>query len=359
MSKSADSSHTQHAQIAKLANWAELQLQTVPSCMHKGQGLAEHWKALGGDAGFRRYFRLPPDIVVSGKKLLAVWSPPATEQNDAFIAKGKYLFSCGISSPEVFFHDGEQGFFLLEDFGERMLFDVLNAENVNALYGEAFKELVKLQESPAKRGIFGDYNGAELLRELQVFDEWFVGALLGSPLSLGEQKMLQQFYRSLCDSALEQPQAIVHRDFHSRNLVYRPEQPLGVIDFQDALIGPFTYDLVSLLRDCYVEWPQERVDEWLKVYWRLPHVQHTGASEAQFVRWFDWMGLQRHIKVLGVFSRLHLRDNKPAYLNDLPLVLSYVRSVVKRYAELAEFGGWLENRLVPIINEQDWMNSPC
>ncbi len=333
--------------IAQLANWVESQLQCA--------ALSTIWKPLNGDAGFRKYFRLPAEIEISGKNLLAVWSPPDTEANEAFIAKGQWLQAAGISSPEIFFYESERGFFLLEDLGEQMLYEQLSPENAQGLYCGAFQILALAQQSQQGLDTFGPYSEYELMREMRLFDQWFLAKLLNYALSDAEYSMIEQCYSLLCRNALEQPQRVVHRDFHSRNLVYREGQAHGVIDYQDAVVGAVTYDLVSLLRDCYVEWPESRVDQWLNEFWQLPHIQQMAVSQARFSQWFDLMGLQRHIKVLGIFSRLYLRDNKPAYLNDLPLVLKYFRRVLSRYPALSAFHNWFEARVMPLVETQHWM----
>lgn len=314
------------------------------------------WSPLGGDAGFRRYFRFCNSA--RNTSLLAVWAPPATEKNREFVQIARFLKSQGLATPEVFAFDIDNGFLLLEDLGEQLLLDRLNSETADTLYVRAVAVLNTLQKCPTHQIPLPRYDAAELQREMALFCEWFVPQLLGYKMSETELSLIHRFFMQLQNSALQQPQVIVHRDYHSRNLIYRESQPFGVIDFQDALVGPISYDLVSLLRDCYIAWPQTRVEGWLKNYFALAigdGLLPQATTFEDFEQWFDWMGLQRHIKVLGIFSRLWLRDGKQAYLNDLPLVIHYVRSVATRYPDLSEFIAWFDSALWPLILQQPWM----
>lgn len=314
---------------------------------------------LSGDAGFRRYFRLNSDPC-----LLAVFAPPTVEKNEAFVALAAHFVAQGIHAPEVVAVNYSEGFLLLEDFGDRLLCGELNDGSVDMLCGEALLTLMRLQQCPAQ-GITAadgqpfelpDYDGDLLRQEMSLLHEWFIPQLLGYSLSAEEQTMLEGVYDTLTVSALEQPAVCVHRDYHSRNLIYREGQAPGVIDFQDAVRGPITYDLVSLLRDCYVRWPRNRVQRWALAYGTM--VEDAGlvheVSQQQWLRWFDLMGLQRHIKVLGIFARLHLRDGKDGYLNDLPLVMRYTLEVAEQYPEFAEFVAWFKQKLLPLCEKQVW-----
>ena len=205
------------------------------------------------------------------------------------------------------------------------------------------------------------YDRILLEEELGRFSDWFVKGLLGHEPSPDERELMRALFDRLVDSALEQPRVLVHRDFHSRNLMLQPGGELAVIDFQDAVTGPVSYDLVSLLRDCYIQWPAERVRSWALAH--RDRLREAGllqpVDDACFLRWFDWIGLQRHIKVLGTFARLYLRDGKPAYLQDLPLVIEYVREVLNDYADeepaFAAFSQWFEQKLLPkIAAAQEW-----
>jgi aminoglycoside/choline kinase family phosphotransferase len=213
-----------------------------------------------------------------------------------------------------------------------------------------------LQQCPDDLQLIPRYDQALLRRELTIFSEWFVEQLLEYSLNIAEQALLERTFIQLEKSALEQPQVLVHRDYHSRNLLVCESGAVGVIDFQGALWGPCTYDAVSLLRDCYLRWPEEDVQRWALSFGNmamdaglLPAVDTT-----TYLRWFDWMGLQRHIKVLGIFARLHLRDSKPHYLGDLSRVLGYVLDVAAGYQELAEFTDWFRRKILPLAAQQPW-----
>ena len=309
---------------------------------------------LSGDAGFRQYFRLntiPPT--------LAVVAPPATENNAAFLAVAHYLRERGIHAPKVIAYESERGYMVVEDLGSDLLLDHLNTDTVDLLYGEALMLLLRLQQLPPDGQVFPLYSRQKLCDEMHSFSQWFVEGLLDYRLTDAERQMLAETFQHLENSAASQPQVIVHRDFHSRNLVYSLGNAPGVIDFQDAVIGPLTYDLVSLLRDCYIQWPVEQVQRWALAYAGMATDVGLlqGASPEVFLRWFDWMGLQRHIKVLGVFSRLSLRDGKHGYLGDLPLVIHYVRSISRQYAEMSAFAEWFDEQLLPLVQRQNWYSS--
>ncbi len=309
-------------------------------------------QALQGDAGFRRYFRLN-----TRPSLLAVHAPVETEDSRAFVAIAEFLRRHGVHVPKVSEHDFDRGYLLLEDLGSSLYREHLNEDTADVLYGEALMMLLRIQQSPADESIFPSYSETRLRDEMKLFDEWFVGRMLGHRLSADETRMLDDVYDALIQSAMEQPRVVVHRDYHSRNIVYGEGGGPGVIDFQDAVIGAVTYDLVSLLKDCYIRWEPARVKRWALAYaTMLNDVDIIPAvPEETFLRWFDWMGLQRHIKVLGIFSRLSMRDSKNGYLNDLPLVVHYVQNVIRAYPQFDEFSRWFDNRLVPLIKSRSWM----
>lgn len=335
-----------------LKRWVEEQLVQRVS---KDEKLLA-WAPLTGDAGFRKYFR----IKLRSCDLIAVYSPPETENNEAFFQIDQFFYVHGVHVPKIMAHDMECGFFLLEDLGETLYLDHLDQDSAQTLYGEALLALLNIQQCPKDESIFAPYDRNRLLEEMGLFPDWFVTRLLGYSLSDQERALIDDLFDVLVQSALAQPQVIVHRDFHSRNIVYGPGGKPGVIDFQDAVIGPFTYDLVSILRDCYIAWPQSDVENWLRAYTVM--AQDVGiiadTSLETVSRWFDWMGLQRHIKVLGIFARLSLRDSKHAYLDDLPLVVHYVRTVASQYAETEAFAGWFDDKLLPLIQKQPWMDGP-
>ncbi len=307
---------------------------------------------LNGDAGFRRYFRINSSL-----PMLAVYAPPASENSTAFLQIAEYLRKLGVRAPAVINFDVKHGFLLVEDLGENLFLDTVNEINADTMYSQALMLLLRIQQGAIDYSIFPVYSREKLRDEMNLFPEWFVGKMLGLELSEQEQKIIDETFTLLEKSAVSQPQVIVHRDFHSRNLINSEDGNFGVVDFQDAVAGPITYDLVSLLKDCYVQWPQEQVNRWLKAYANMAIEVGVipSVSQDEFMRWFDWIGLQRHIKVLGIFCRLSLRDGKQAYLNNLPLVLHYVRQILENYSEFTDFRVWFERSLMPIINKQDWM----
>lgn len=307
---------------------------------------------VSGDAGFREYYR-----VNSEPSLIAAFAPPAHENNEGFVAISLALAEAGVHSPRIYAVDYQAGFILQEDFGDKLYQQQLNQQSVVGLYEKAENTLLKIQQVKADEKVFPPYDSARLGEEMSLFPEWFVGRLLGYRLADSEMEMLDGLFAQLIASALEQPRVVVHRDFHSRNLLDLPGDDVGVIDFQDAVIGPCTYDLVSLLRDCYVRWPESLVRDRVGAYYRKAQaagVLPGNIDKQQYQRWFDLMGLQRHIKVLGIFARLYLRDGKPGYLNDLPLVLRYTLEVARSHDESAGFCDWFEKVLAPFLSKQDW-----
>lgn len=327
------------------------------------EGLA-HWvgRALGMqfsaelsdltcDAGFRRYFRTD-----TNPSLIAVDSPPQQTKPAHFVALADYLRRNGIHTPMVVAADTAQGYLLLEDLGDTQLFGVLSSDSVEGLYAEVMSELLCLQQIPREESLFPKYDSELLLTEMRIMPEWLAGKLLGYQLPATEAQLLEETFQLLLDNAASQPQTLVHRDYHSRNLMIRGGERPGIVDFQDAVWGPVTYDLASLLRDCYIRWPRERVERWALAY--AATAEAAGVLEPEeperFLRWFDWMGLQRHIKVLGLFPRLSLRDGKQGYLGNLPLVIRYVLETAGRYPELKPFSDWFGSQLLPLIEQQAW-----
>jgi aminoglycoside/choline kinase family phosphotransferase len=259
--------------------------------------------------------------------------------------------------------DMDRGFLLLEDLGDRLLLPALDQASADGHYRRAFTVLADMAAARTDGMNLGAYDHALLSEELGRFQQWFVQGLLGYTPTATEQSLLRSLYAQLIDNALEQPHVLVHRDFHSRNLMLLDHDELAVIDFQDAVVGPVTYDLVSLLRDCYIQWPVAQVREWALVYRDLLRARGLLADtpDALFLRWFDWLGLQRHIKVLGTFARLYLRDGKSAYLDDLPRVIHYVLEIADAYAgeapAFADFSTWFNLHLAPRIAQQPWSNT--
>jgi N-acetylmuramate 1-kinase len=256
----------------------------------------------------------------------------------------------GLNVPIVLARDGPQGFLLLSDLGSRQYLDELEAgREVDRLYADALTALVTMQtaDDGAARSL-PRYDRTLLLREMELFPEWFLGKHLGMTVADAERAMLDRLFDGLVSAALEQPAAFVHRDYHSRNLLLCAQRNPGILDFQDAVYGPVTYDAVSLLKDCYIAWPPARVHAWVLAYReRLTDAGFALPGAAEFIRWFDLMGLQRHIKVLGIFARLYYRDGKPGYLGDLPRVLDYTRAAAAAYPQTAEFAQFLTARIDP------------
>ncbi|MDC9724914.1 MAG: phosphotransferase [Gammaproteobacteria bacterium] len=294
-------------------------------------------ESASSDASFRRYFR----VLHHDKTWILMDAPPANEDTGPFIDIATFLFTHGINVPEVKAKDSQLGLLLLSDFGSTPYLDELNADPEGALYHPAIDSLISIQQCPLKENL-PLYDRALLQQEMMLFPEWFLDKHLGIPAPT----FLQTTFNILIDNALEQPQVFVHRDYHSRNLMHTTENTPGIIDFQDAVIGPITYDLVSLLRDCYISWPEDKLTQWIQYYLGHAHQQGllNGVSIEQFTRWFDLMGLQRHIKVLGIFCRLHYRDNKDNYLNDLPLTLHYVQKISRKYPEFSDLSNFLSQQ---------------
>jgi N-acetylmuramate 1-kinase len=302
------------------------------------------------DASFRRYFRVTPrssDAPIAGT-LIAMDAPPAKENLAPYLQVANLLVAAGVNAPKVLERELEQGFLLISDLGSRTYLAELNesqtdAARADALYSDALDALLQMQRIAIGSG-FPSYDSASLQREMQLFIDWYLGKHLGRTLSPAAQSALQAAFAELIRSALAQPQVFVHRDYHSRNLMAVRTDPgsslgnrnPGVLDFQDAVVGPVTYDLVSLLRDCYVAWPLARVHGWALAYRERAHAAgiDVGSDPQLFLRWFDLMGVQRHLKAVGIFARLWHRDGKSGYLGDVPRTLAYIRQVLPQYPEL-------------------------
>lgn len=286
------------------------------------------------DASFRRYFR----VHAGGVTHIVMDAPPDKQDLHPFLAVAARLRALGLNVPEVLDQDLGAGYLLLTDLGERTYLQALNPATVERLYGDALGALVVLQAGTFTGEPFlPDYDEALLRRELEIFREWYLGRHLGVTLTPAQQRALEAAFSALVAAALAQPRVWVHRDFHSRNLMVTDRNNPGILDFQDAVLGPVTYDLVSLLRDCYIAWPREQVVDWAKGYFELARQSGlpVGEDDTQFLRWFDFMGVQRHLKAAGIFARLHHRDGKPGFLADIPRTLGYVLAVSDRHPELA------------------------
>jgi hypothetical protein len=291
------------------------------------------------DASFRRYFRATLD---DGRSYVAMDAPPEKEDCRPFVHVAGLLREAGVHAPQLHAQDLSQGFLLLTDLGTRTYLQELNEDNAAPLFGDATDALVRWQLAtrPAQ---LPPYDEALLRREMQLFPDWYVSRHLGVELSNTQSGLLEQVFALLVKSALAQPKVYVHRDYMPRNLMLSDPNP-GVLDFQDAVTGPITYDMVSLMRDAFLSWKDEQVLDWTVRYWekarqaRLP----VEADFGEFWRAFEWMGLQRHLKVLGIFARINYRDGKPKYLEDTPRFIRYARDVAKRYTALAPLNRLLD-----------------
>jgi N-acetylmuramate 1-kinase len=291
------------------------------------------------DASFRRYFRAALD---DGRTFVAMDAPPDKEDCTPFVHVARLLREAGVHAPEVHAQDLEQGFLLLADLGSSTYLQALNAQSAPQLFADAVDSLVKWQLA-TRAGQLPPYDEALLRREMNLFPEWYVARHLNAALTEDQKNSLEKIFRLLVQSALAQPAVYVHRDYMPRNLMVCAPNP-GVLDFQDAVIGPITYDVVSLFRDAFVSWDEEQVLDWSVRYWEKARRAGLPAAPdfAEFWRAFEWMGLQRHLKVLGIFARINYRDGKPKYLQDTPRFLRYARGVAKRYGALAPLARLLD-----------------
>lgn len=287
------------------------------------------------DASFRRYFRVH---LAEGNTLIAMDAPPPQEDCTPFVKVAQLLLEAGLNVPQVIAQDLENGFLLLSDLGDDTYLSQLNADVAPRLYADATDALVKMQLA-SKQDILPNYDAALLTREMQLFPDWYIAKHLGVTLDDQQQITLQKTFELLNQNILAQAQVYVHRDYHSRNLMVCADKTganPGVLDFQDAVYGAITYDLVSLLKDAYIAWDEGQVIDWAVRYWQAARKANlpVPADFSEFYRDFEYMGAQRHIKVLGIFARLYHRDGKEGYLKDMPLVMHYLRRVCERYIEL-------------------------
>ncbi len=295
--------------------------------------LPESIRPASSDASFRRYFRVDaPD----GATYIAMDAPPPHEDVRPFIHVAEVFGEAGVSVPKVLEKDVDRGFLLLSDLGTTTYLHQLNHDTAHKLYLDAIDALVLIQ-TQSKPGVLPEYDRALLHRELMLFPDWYIGKHLGITMTEKQTKLLNSVFDTLLANNLAQPQVYVHRDYHSRNLMVTDRGNPGILDFQDAVYGPITYDLVSLLRDAYIQWDEEMVLDWAIRYWERARRAGLPVSHDvdAFYRDFEFMGLQRHLKVLGIFARLFHRDGKDGYLKDLPLVMEYTRKAAGRYKALS------------------------
>lgn len=327
----------QDARLALLTEWlGSLDLVEVASS-----------RPASSDASFRRYFRL--DVAPAlreklGDTLIAMDAPPERENVPAFIHVQGLLQEAGVTVPAIVARDVERGFLLLSDLGTTTYLQRLDSDNAAFMYSDAVDALIKFQLH-SQPGVLPEFDRAFVLREMNLFPEWFLGRHLGVTMSEAQQAQLDKVFETITNNVLAQQQVFMHRDFHSRNLMFLDQGNPGVLDFQDAVYGPVTYDLASLLRDAYIQWDEEIVLDWVVRYWQsakqvgLP----VNPDIDSFYRDFEFMALQRHLKILGIFCRLNYRDSKPIYMGDLPTVMDYVRKTANRYTELKPLARLLDS----------------
>lgn len=299
-----------------------------------------------GDASFRRYFRFSN----KQQSYIAMDSPPHLENPTPFVAIAQSFTQLGLLVPNIYASDLNEGFLLISDLGEQLYLSELNSTTANHLYSMAIQDLNLIQSCQNISGWPLPYFDEKfMMTELQNCQTWFFERHIGLTLDQSTLQMLNKISNTLINSATEQPQCCIHRDYHSRNLMVLPNQRVGILDFQDAMWGPITYDAISLLRDCYISWPTDQVSSWALSFYQQR--QSAGAlkncSIEQFTRWFDLMSMQRHMKCLFIFARKFHRDNTSSYLSYLPRTLNYLISVSANYPEFNSFHDWLTNEIEP------------
>ena len=302
------------------------------------------------DASFRTYHRL----FLKNKTFIVMDAPPEQENCKLFIKITKKLHACNVSVPVIHNVNIEQGFLLLSDLGDDLYLDELNAGSIYDLYSDAINALVNIQNS-ANIGGLDEYDKNLLKSEMNLFTEWLIEKHLQIELKEAQRKDLIKLFDLLVANAEQQPKVFVHRDFHSRNLMVTKENNPGIIDYQDAVYGPISYDLVSILKDCYIKWPQEEINKWVDFYLNKLHEDKSKfkIERDEFVRWFDLMGVQRHLKASGIFARLSHRDGKQNFLEDIPRTLSYILDLKDTYEELEQICIMLEELVIPKLREKE------
>jgi len=324
----------QDIRLQSLKVWLDEQLPRLFAEQNWGAVPPATLTAASSDASFRRYFRWEGE----GRTFIVMDAPPPQENCKPFVDIAHLLEKSGINVPKIYAEDLNQGFLLLNDLGRQTYLDVINDDNADALFADAIEALLAFQQLPMDEPL-PSYDVALLRRELELFPEWYVKRHLGVDLDAEQLSGWQQVSELLIESALAQPKVLVHRDYMPRNLMISEPNP-GVLDFQDAVYGPVTYDVTCLFKDAFLSWPQERVTGWLKTYWQQARVAGIPVHDdfAAFERASDLMGVQRHLKVIGIFSRICHRDGKPRYLSDIPRFFSYIEAVMSRRPELAQLG---------------------
>ncbi|MDA7087696.1 phosphotransferase [Pseudomonas sp. SA3-5] len=315
-----------------LNGWLDQQLPALFAARGWGQVPLGTLTPASSDASFRRYFRWQGD----GRSLILMDAPPPQEDCRPFVKVAQRLDEAGVNVPQILAQDLERGFLLLSDLGRQTYLEVIDTRNADQLFDDAVQALLAFQRLPMDAPL-PSYDDALLRRELQLFPEWYVQRHLGVELSEAQQAAWQRICVLLIDSALAQPKVLVHRDYMPRNLMLSTPNP-GVLDFQDAVYGPVTYDVTCLFKDAFLSWPEARVRDWLEGYWLQARAAGIAvqAELDEFLRASDLMGVQRHLKVIGIFARICHRDGKPRYLGDVPRFFAYIEAVLARRPELAE-----------------------
>ena len=315
-----------------LENWLDQQLPGLFAKQGWGAVPAATLTSASSDASFRRYFRWQG----AGRSLIVMDAPPPQEDCAPFVKVAHMLAEAHLNVPQILAADLERGFLLLNDLGRQTYLDVINEDNADELFTDALQALLAFQQLPMTAPL-PSYDDALLRRELQLFPEWYVQRHLGVEFSEQQQALWQRASQLLIDSALAQPKVLVHRDYMPRNLMLSEPNP-GVLDFQDAVYGPVTYDVTCLFKDAFLSWPEARVQRWLQQYWQQACEVGVPVQPVwdDFLRASDLMGVQRHLKVIGIFARICHRDGKPKYLGDVPRFFSYIEAVLVRRPELAE-----------------------
>jgi N-acetylmuramate 1-kinase len=303
-------------------------------------------KPASEDASFRSYYRL----FLQNKTLIVMDAPPAEEDCEPFVRITNTLHACGVNAPTIHNMDLQQGFLLLDDFGNDLYLHKLDSSTANKLYADAVKTLIRMQTSADAKELT-NYDEFLLQREMQLFTEWLLGKHLRIELNNDQYNEMKIIFCLLAENALQQPQVFVHRDFHSRNLMLTQENNPGVIDYQDAVSGPISYDLVSLLKDCYIKWSRDEINQWVDFYFNQRAENEPEIDRERFQRWFDLMGVQRHLKASGIFARLSHRDGKHGFLKDIPRTLSYIIDLKQDYKELLPLCLIIEELILPKLEE--------
>ena len=322
------------ARLQQLTVWLDEQLNELFRRNAWGEVPEGSLTAASSDASFRRYFRWQG----AGRSFVIMDAPPPQENCRPFVAIDHLLAGAGVHVPQIHAQDLERGFLLLGDLGHQTYLDIIDAENADPLFADAIDALLAFQRLPMDAPL-PSYDDALLRREVELFPEWYVGRELGKVFTDEQKAAWQRTSQLLIDSALAQPKVLVHRDYMPRNLMQSAPNP-GVLDFQDAVYGPVTYDITCLFKDAFLSWPQARVEGWLRNYWEKAQAAGIPVQPAfeDFQRASDLMGVQRHLKVIGIFARICHRDGKPRYLADVPRFFAYIEEVISRRPELAELG---------------------